>query len=224
MLSKYDQKLERYPLPPTADGICTLIRDILDIGHVGRIEIDTADAYIRAWRFVEKGEMEEPDISWDGALRNVRTMLEYTSEGATAFQTVVDMMLLAQEHGLRGSMWAVGFGGVELLRQWFTLNERNLPVQDIASLVGVPIRELKSLPRETLILCCSAAPNADPSEITMAIKTAIELRSNYVEGDGTNSGGGGNHSAEYHPSTGQMAAGSRGLHSVLWKKESKPGI
>ena len=102
MSSRSERKLERYPLPPTADGICTLIRNILNGEHVGRIELDTGDEYVRAWRFVEKDEMSEPGVNWDGALRNIPSMTEYASDDASPFQVLVDMMLLAQEEKLKG--------------------------------------------------------------------------------------------------------------------------
>jgi len=223
MSSRSERKLERYPLPPTVDSICTLIRDVLNGGHVGRIELDTSDAYVRAWRFVEKDEMSEPEVNWDGALRNLAVMMEYVSERASPFQTLVDVMLLAQEEKLKGVAWAVGFGGKERIRQWLCLKERDLLIEDIGYLLGVPIIELKSLPEDTLILCCSVVPNADPSEVTFAIKTAIELRSDYGEskGNGQDFDRSRNYSPEHSPTVDQLATGPRGLHSVLWEKKGK---
>jgi hypothetical protein len=218
MSSKSEKQLEKYELPTTIDGICSLIRHILDGGHVSRLEMDNDDAYVRAWRWVERNDLGEPDINWDGALRNVE-MMEYSSERASPFQVLVDMMLLATDRGLKCTTWALGMGGSALLKDWLSLKSRNMPVGIPAYLLGLPIRELKSLPSETLILCCSKFPNADPSEVSFAIKTTIDVRG-LNEPDNDSSDRSGHHSEEHASAAHQLALSPRGLRTVAWKAAS----
>ena len=118
-MSKSEVRTEKYQLPGTVDGICALVREILNGGHVKRLELDNDDTFVRAHRWVEGDGLAEEEVTWDGALRNVQVMQEYYSDGATSFQVVVDMMLLAQAEGLHCSCWVTGTMGDELLRKWF---------------------------------------------------------------------------------------------------------
>src|SRR6185369_6348363 len=125
-------------------------REVLSSGKVKRLELDTDDANLRALRWVEEDGLQEEEITWEGALRNVETMKEYYSDGAPSFQVVVDMMFLAKNDGLNCLCWAVGAGGLDLMRKWFEVDERALPVRDLSFLLGLQVRTLKSLPEETL--------------------------------------------------------------------------
>ena len=217
MSNRSEKQLEKYELPKTVDGICSLVREVLEGGNVDRMEIDNDDAYVRAWRWVEKGDLEEPDISWDAALRNVETMLEYASEGASSYQTLVDMMLLAHDEKMYCNTWAVGRGGKKLIHKWLELRDRGMPIPSVDSLLGLPVKELKSLPEETIILCCSKYPRPDPGEITMAVKAVIELRSSNAQPVHQDAHRGGNHSGEHSPATSSLGLGGRGLRQVAWK-------
>jgi len=222
MSSRSEKRLEKYELPYTIDGICSLLRRLLEMGHVGRIELDNDDAYVRVWRWIEKNALDEPDINWDGALRNLESFMEYSSEGASSFQVLVDMMLLARSEGLKSVTWAIGAGGLELMKEWLSLKARGMPNTDVSYLLGLPVLELKSLPQETLVLCCSKFPNADPSEITLAIKTTIDVR-------GTNDQDVGDddrvrdHSQEHSGAAGAMALSARALRPVPWKTDGEVG-
>ena len=225
MSSKYDTRTEKYQLPATVDGICALVREILNDGSVSRIELDTEDSYVRARRWVESGDFEEEDVGWDGALRNT-DIVEYYSDGATSFQVVVDMMMLAQEDNLQATCWVVGRGEGDHIRAWFTIDERRLPVGKIGSVLGLPLYKLKSLPEETLILCCSKYLNADPNEISMAVKTTMELRRSHdnhgsSKQNGKADGGVGDHPPQYPPAAGQLALGTGGLRTVSWHPPGK---
>jgi hypothetical protein len=215
MSSKSEKQLEKYELPSTVDGICALIRHILDGGHVCRVELDNDDAYVRAWRWVERNDLAEPDVNWDGALRNVE-MMEYSSAQASPFQVLVDMMLLATDRGYKCTVWAVGTGGSALLKGWLALRSRNMPVGIPSFLLGLPVMELRSIPAETLILCCSKFPNADPSEVSFTIKATIEVRTS-DEPDNYSAGGSGDHPEEYVAAARQLAPGAGGLRTVPWK-------
>jgi len=222
-LSKSELRTEKYDLPGSVDGICSLIREVLNGGHVQRVELDNDDTLVRVKRWVdEAGGLEEEEISWDGALRNVPDMMEYYSDEATSFQVVVDMMLLAQENGMHAVSWVTGTGDEGLLRKWFDVDGRALPVGDISVLLGLPIHRLKSLPEETLVLCCSKYPGADPSELMLAVKTTIDLRRS-DDAHNKKDDRGRNHSEE-HPSTApSLGLGTRGLRTVPWNPPDQSG-
>jgi hypothetical protein len=176
MSSRSDKtKVERYPLPKTVDGICSIVRDILLGGAVQRMELDVDEPLIRVVRTITDVGLEEPEIGLDAALRNVGTLIEYSSAGASSYQILVDMYLLVQQRNLIGACWAAGTGDEDLLTQWLELVERGM-APETPGLLGLPLHFLKSLPEETLILCASRYPNPEPSEITLAVRTAIELR------------------------------------------------
>jgi hypothetical protein len=222
MSNRSEKRLEKYELPSTIDGICSLLRHLLEMGHVGRIEMDNDDAYIRVWRWVERNDLSEPDINWDGALRNLGSFMEYSSAGAGSFQVLVDMMLLAYSEGLKSVVWATGSGGSALLKEWLNLKARGMPTGDISYLLGLPILELKSLPKETLILCCSKFPNADPAEISLAIKTTIDVRGTNVQDLGDDDRVG-DHSQEHAGTVGPLALSARALRPVPWKADREVG-
>jgi hypothetical protein len=226
MSNKSKRQIERYALPNSVDGICALVRQVLEGGHVERLELDNNDAYVRAIRWVEHNDLEEPDVTWDGALRNMSSFLEYSSEGASPFQVVVDMTILASSKGLKAACWVTGIGGRDLLLQWFNLHERGMPTTAFRTMVGIEVTELKSLPPETLILCCSDITNAEPSELTLVIKTTIDLRGSHVEDsveDVRADGRVGNHPQEHSPATYQLALNPRDLPRVPWKKGRQLG-
>jgi len=222
-VSKSEVRTEKYQLPATVDGICALVREILNRGHVRRLELDNDDTFVRAHRWVEGDGLAEDEITWDGALRNVQVMQEYYSEGATSFQVVVDMMMLAQTEGFKCTCWVSGTGGPELLRKWFDVDRRKLPVGEVTELLGLPVYKVKSLPNETLILCCSKYPSADPTEISVAVKTSIDLRREDGAPTNEDAGRGRNHSEEHAPTTRQLAFGPGGLHRVPWHPPSATG-
>lgn len=218
-MSNNSKRTERHLLPSTTDGICALIRDVLNQGRVQRLELDVDDSFVRVVREVEDHELGEDDVTWDGALRNVPTMMEYSCEGAAWAQTITDMFLLCQQEGLRAVAWVVGPG--ELLGKWLEIEERDLPVTlPIRSLYGLPVYTVRSLPEETLILCCSKYTGAAPSEVTLAIKTAIEV--NHAANNEVAHRGGVD-PRERSDSDGVLALSPRGLRRVAWSKESQPG-
>jgi len=224
MSSKSKKQLERYGLPTTIDGICALIRQTLENGHVHRLEMDNDDAYVRVWRWVEKQDLEEPDVTLDGALRNMESFTEYSSDGASAFQVLVDMMLLCTSKGLKPTCWVIGLGGHALLQQWLLLDERDMPLVSCATLLGRPAVELKSIPTETLILCCSDVPDAEPSEITLVIKTTVDVRGTYVEDSiqgGRVDDRGGDSTKEYSSAVNPLAHDPRELRRVPWKTQGQ---
>lgn len=216
-------KTKKYALPSTVDGICSLVREILSEGRIKRLELDTEDSFVRAQQWTENTGLEEDAVSWDGALRNVSAIQEYYSDGATSFQVVVDMMLLAQESGLTGVCWATGAEHDQLLRRWFDVDKRQLPVAQIDQLLGLPVRRLKSLPEETLILCCSKYRNSDPEDVSMAIKTSIEFRRENGTPGNEDANRSGSHPQEHGSATSQLVLTTGGLRRVAWGPPGEAG-
>ena len=219
-------RVEKYPLPPTVDGICDLVREILSPGLVQRLEIEVSKP-VRVVRVVEEEEagLLEEDVDLDGRLRNIE-MIEYTSEGAGPFQTVFDMMHIIQEARLHPVCWATG-ASEPFLSEWFELAARGMPTR-IKTLNGLPIKQLKSLPEDTLILCGSGYPSAEPSELTLAVKVAVELRRPIDANTQTVSSREVDDPVRHNPrecdqATDPLAPSSRGLRTVDWKPEGHAG-
>lgn len=220
-MSNSSRKIEKHLLPQTTEGICALLRDILDNGRVQRVEMDVEDAFLRVVREVEDHELAEDEVTWDGALRNVSVMMEYSNEEAMWAQVLADMFLLAQQERLRAIAWVVGAGEEDLLSRWLEIEKRSLPVTPpIRELCGLPVHVVRSLPEETLILCCSKYTGAEPSEITWAIKTAMEIRDETYHETTYRSG---SDSGERSDSDVVLALSPRGLKRVAWHEESEPG-
>lgn len=218
-------KVERYPLPKTIDGICSIVREILMGGAVQRMELDVDEPLIRVVRTITDVGLEEPEIGLDAALRNVATLLEYSSAGASSYQILVDMYLLVQQRNLIGACWAAGTGDEGLLAQWLELVERGMS-SVTPGLLGLPLHFLKSLPEETLILCASRYPNPEPSEITLAVRTAIELRRSYEQEPHVGSDSDdrvGNGSQKHDAATDRLEAATPELFLPAWGQPSEPG-
>lgn len=219
-MSSNSRRIEKHLLPSTTDGICALLRDVLSQGRVQRIELDVDDTFVRVVREVEDHELAEDEVSWDGALRNVSTMVEYNNENSSWAYTIADMFLLCQQDRLRAIAWVIGAGEDNLLRRWLEIDRRNLPITSpIRELYGLPVYTVRSLPEETLILCCSKYAGAEPSEITLAIKTAMEVR-DAAHHEVTYRGG--TDPKECADSDVVLALSPRGLRSVAWEEKGKP--
>lgn len=218
-------RVERYPLPKTVDGICSLVRDVLSGGLVQRMELDVGEPLVRVVRSITDVGLEEPDIGWDAALRNVEVMLEYSSEGASPFQVLVDMFLLVQQKKLVPACWAAGTGDEDLLGRWLELVNRGMP-QELPGILGIPIHFLKSLPEESLILCASRYPNPEPNEISMAVKTTVEVRTNHeperaASSEAANPVGSG--PGEHPQAADQLEATTGELFLPAWGQSGDPG-
>jgi hypothetical protein len=147
--------------------------------------------------------------------------IEYYTEDATPFQVVVDMMQLLHKEARHPTCWVTGLSeqNPPLIDQWLEWKERGMP-GGTDHLLGLPVRVVDDLPEETLILCGSEYPSADTDEITMAIKTAVEFRSegherepdSEVHDDSVRPSAEGS-----SPTAGQLALAADGLRRVEWK-------
>jgi len=179
MSSKSDTRTTRFPIPKTSEQVLDTVKALMTEGAV-KLEFLFEEGIVRVTERVSGDLPFEEETSWDGALRNVENMEEYSSPGAESFQVVVDMMLLVAHRGCHAVQWATGVGGRALIEEWLELEVRGMPVE-CHHLGGVPLIELKSLPEETLVLCGSRYPDAGPEEISFAVKTTVELRSHDVQ-------------------------------------------
>jgi hypothetical protein len=213
-------RTEKFMLPSTVDGICSLIREILNGGVVQRIELDNDDTLVRVRRWVATDDLAEDTVGWDGALRNVQVMREYYDPGATSFQVIVDMFLLAHEEGLKGISWVVG--DTKMIRKWLEVDKRKMPIGHIDMLHNLPVYALKTLPAETLILCCAKNLTMDPTDVVMAVKTAIDFRRDDESEDSTNSHKVGSDPEKHGATVGGLAITTRGLRRVAWDKNGSP--
>jgi len=179
---KFTDKVEKYDLPTTVDGICHLVKEILHGGSVKRMMLSVDDPLVRVTRSVQDVGLEEPDVTLDAALRNVPDILEYSSPEASPFQVLVDMTQLVSREGMNCAFWVTGMGGSDILDRWLEFDRRGMP-GGVRELLTLQVKELKSIPADVLILCGSRYPNPDPEDVMLAVRTAIELRNDYDESD-----------------------------------------
>jgi hypothetical protein len=224
--SESRSRVEKYPLPSSVTSILSLIKDIMEEGSVQRIELDVS-LPVRVVRTIAVGDpmMEEVDIGLKGILRQVE-FIEYYSEGATPFQVVVDVMQLLHKEGRHPTCWVTGPSeqNPTLLDQWLEWKERGMPA-GTDHLLGLPVQTVDDLQEDVLILCGSEYPSADTDEITLAIKTSIELGSEHERAEPirkaddsvrTDSG--------EHPSTAsQLALAAGSLRRVEWHPPDQHG-
>jgi hypothetical protein len=174
---------EEYPEPKSKAGFTALLKEILDLpGGVDQVILKVGKP-VRVWRWVEKnGLMEEEDRSLDGALSHAE-ILEYANPDLprTAPEELFHLMSIMDAERRIPVCWAVGRDQTGLLARWLRVEEQGVPYKE-GSLLGLPVERLKSLPEDTLLLCGAEHPDAAPSEVTMAVKMAIEvMERNHVE-------------------------------------------
>jgi len=217
-------RLERYPLPKSTDGICSQIREVLKGGNVVNLEMSVENTTIRVMRVVTAEELEEDSVTWDSALQAIDNMIEYSSEGATSYQVLIDMMQVVEHEGLHGVCWACSSNGLAFIHKWLEFEARRMPTT--TSLLGLPIREIKTLPIETLVLCAAPWVSASPEELSFAVKTVMELNHEREQRDLPSSSPShpvGNGAPERLAAVGGLALTSSGLRKVSWKSAGDDG-
>jgi hypothetical protein len=198
------------------DAIISLIRDILCQGSVQRIELDVNHP-VRVVRGVVDGDplMQEAQVGLEGQLRQV-DITEYYSEEASPFQVVVDMMQLVHCERKYPVCWVVSVEGQGFLDEWLEWDIRGMP-SGSSYLLGLPIKKVDGLTKDVLILCGSEYMGADVDELTLAVKTTMEIRSEDEQRDQPNREADDrvrDNSRGHASSIGQLALASRGLRKV----------
>lgn len=183
MSNKSDQVLRRetYPLPTSTDAVVKLVDEVLATdGYVHKLLLEENQP-VRVYRWVDEDPLAESQADIEAALRNVE-LFEYNVEGGGPFESVWDMMALVRDEKHWPICWVTGAQD-ELLSKWFQMEDRGRP-WSLKDMFALPVYQLQSLSDDTLILCGSAFKEAEPEEMAIAVKTAIELRS---EGNGDTS-------------------------------------
>lgn len=176
--NKSDLALQReeYPEPNSKKGVVSLVDEILKIqGGVERIILERGQP-VRVWRWTEKNDLFEESPTLEGALAHAE-IIEYVNpdESKTAPEELFHVMSVLKNEAHKPVCWATGRNQTGLLRKWLRVDEQGVPF-DQSELLGIPIEHLKSLPEDTLLLCGARHYNADTHEVTIAIKTAIEIK------------------------------------------------
>ena len=166
---------ETYPLPEGTEAVVALVEEVLSAeGPVHKILLEESQP-IRVYRWVKEDRLAEPQADIEAALRNV-DLFEYDSGGGTPFEALWDMMALvkAEQH------WPICLvTGIQedLLSSWFQMRSRGRP-WTLEDMFALPVYQIQSLSEDTLILCGADFKEAEPEDMTIAVKTAIEMRKN----------------------------------------------
>lgn len=174
MLNRSDGfKREEYKLHSNrTSDIVQVVQQVLSTeAYKVVIESDRVIAY----RGKSDDDLEEFDVTLDGALRNSH-MIEYSNSDPNPFEVVFDMFSLVSANGLHPVCWATGMNQESLLERWFTVKERGLGLQELTAIIGVPIVRLKTLPEDSLILSAAKYTDATVKDIVYSVKTTIEVR------------------------------------------------
>ena len=178
MQSKFSIQVSRRPLPGTIPEIVDAVRDILEEGLIQKIIVDV-DGSIQVHKAVEGGEdLGEVSTSLESSLRNLDSITEYYVDDngpATAYQVLVDMLLLVQSERSQPVCWVIGPDSEELLDEWLELTSRGMPQLLTGKMLpAAPTKILSSLDAGTLLLCGSKF-GGNIQDIDFAVKTTIEL-------------------------------------------------
>lgn len=183
MSSTFDKyeglKREEYPLPGTVDEILSVLRSAMSQGSPVRKVVVEDSRSIIVYRDMNEGELEELEISLDGALRNSQ-VIEYLNDDATAAaEMLYDMQHLLHMHGLYAVCWATGPIDSDKLESWLQMGERGMPTTpgfQLTQLGGFPVRRIRSLPEDVIILCGARHKEGDIRDIELGVKTNIEMK------------------------------------------------
>jgi len=191
MSNRFDirTRREEYGLPASIDGIIDLIRKILTPGAVQKLVLELGRPIIVHRAVKEEGELIEEEIDFDSVLRNVQ-MVEY-GETKDPFHALFEVCQMLRAEKLL-PVYLVTSQHKKILPKWLGVEIRQMLLQE-ESIMGIPVRRLKSLPGETLVVCGSPYSDAEAADITVAVKLTMEVKDETVEQD---AGRGGGHSEE----------------------------
>lgn len=178
-MNRSNYRREEHQLPSSTDGIVALVSSVLSQpGKVFKIVIDS-DHGVTVYR--ERGttdDLGEDATTLDAALRNSE-IVEYENVGGNPFEKLVDMFYILHGERMHPVTWVSGNSQNNLLSHWLTLGERGLPVaaKHGEEILGVPLLRIPTLPEDVLILCGAPFSDADYKDVTIGVKTSVELRS-----------------------------------------------
>lgn len=177
--SRFDAPVvkETYDLPGSLGEILQLLEGILAGGGVQSLELEVGKP-VKVFR-ATRSHPEENDL--DGVLRNVE-LFEYLAEDHTSIDKLFGMLNLISSEGLFPACWATGPDVRGILDQWLFVDRLGLRT-GVENLMGVPVKRVKSLDEDVLILCGSREIVSSVDDIVLAIKTDIEMRGEDYERD-----------------------------------------
>lgn len=180
MFDKYEGlKREEYALPGTVDEILEVLRSAMSAGSPVRKVVVEDSRSILVYRDMNEGELEELEVTLDGTLRNAQ-IIEYLNEDVTAAaEMLYDMQHVLHMHGLHAVCWATGPIDADKLEKWLLMDERGMPSMpgfQMTQLGGFPVRRIRSLPEDVIILCGARYKEGDIRDIELGVKTNIELK------------------------------------------------
>ena len=170
---KVPVKREDFILPGNVDEIVETIRNILNDGHVQGL-IMTNGQPIKVYRAVQAEDITD-NVSIDVILGSI-DIFEYVADSShLPSDRVVGMCKLLAKEKLNPVCFITGPNKTGLLDKWFSIEESGLP-RGVDSLIGLPVIRNDGINEDTLVLCGAEDPFPDIEDITVAIKTDIELR------------------------------------------------
>jgi hypothetical protein len=180
LFDRYENlKREEYQLPSTVEEILDVLRSTMSSGSPVRKVVVEESRPILVYRDMTEGELEELETTLDGALRNSK-VIEYLNDDPRAVaEMLYDMQHVLHMHGLYAVCWAVGPMDSDKLEAWLRMDERGMPTPpgfQLTQLGGFPVRKVRSLPEDVIILCGARYKEGDVNDIELGVKTNIELK------------------------------------------------
>jgi hypothetical protein len=118
--------------------------------------------------------MAEVEVTLDDSLQRSE-IYEYENPEASAFEVLFDMTHVVTAYGGFPVCWATGMNQTDLLSRWVDAEARGLPGA-LDTIFTFPVCRMRMLPEDTLILCAARRRDGDIEDVSLAVKTALEMR------------------------------------------------
>lgn len=149
------------------DALATQVGAILKVEQdAQRIILDVTKSYIHVEKFV-KGAVD-PDADqerYDNILRNVPMREFLTDKKLSPFEYIYRLFKEVTDEGL--SVALIFAGNMVWLDRWIPLSKKE------PKLLGIPVRRIKNIPEDALIVCGAEWVEAEPEDIRFTVKGAI---------------------------------------------------
>lgn len=180
MSSRSDIRLRReeHELPKSVESILALMRDILSSGNVYKFVLESGNPVL-VYRQSDESGLAETELTLDDALQRAE-IFEYENPEASPFEVMFDITHVVTSYGGYPVCWATGMNQTDLLDRWVKAEERGLP-GTVDTIFTFPVFRMKMLPEDTLILCAAKRQDGEIDDVSLAVKTAIELRGPYAD-------------------------------------------
>lgn len=166
---------DELPLPGTAEGILSVLRNVLNKPYVQSIILKQGSPIRVSWYrdLSDRLDIAEPDESPDSVLARVN-LEEVTGEGSPK-EVVIDGMLRVSTSGEFPSHLLVG--NVETFRDLMGIPSM-VPLPefdgtDHLNFIGLPLVEVTSLQDDSIVLLSSGLRGASLSEVKSGLKLSM---------------------------------------------------